>query len=104
MATDEQVSPRALFEVGGNLIPKVQRIEGGALEMKHAVVFGDEVQVSHAARYSRELRDYAFGVRNGMKHVTAHGQIEAAVRGLDFVNRLMLEGHTRCEIFVAHTR
>src|SRR6266853_1808430 len=104
MAAHEQVGARALSEARGGLMPKVQRIERCPLEVQHAVVFGNEVQISSSARNTSELGDHAVRVRNGMKHVAAHGEIEAAVSGFEFENTLMLECQTRRQTRVAPTR
>src|ERR1700722_4326336 len=91
MAPDEEVRARALPKARRGHMPEVAWIDGGALEVQHVVVFGNQVQVPAASRHSYELGDHLIRVRDGMKHVAAYGEVEAAVCGLQLVNALMLE-------------
>src|SRR4029077_10449299 len=94
----------AFFEARGHLMPKVQRIKGRALEMQHAVVFGNQVQISSPACDAGKFGDHAVGVWNGMKHVAAHSEIEAAVGSFEFEDTLIFERQARRETCVASTR
>src|SRR5258708_3080486 len=101
ITTDEKVGASAFPETRGGLMAKIQRMDRGTLEVQHAVVFGNQVQISSPACNTSEFGNHLVRVRDGMKHVAAHGEIEAAVRRLEFVNTLMLESQERREIGVA---
>src|ERR1035438_39101 len=98
MAAQEQVGARALSKARRGLMPKVARIEGRALEVQNAIVLGNQVQAPSRSRNANELANHAVRVGNGMKHMAANGEIEAAVRNSKFVNTLMLERQARREI------
>src|SRR5580700_3123994 len=82
-------------------MPKVPWIESRTLEVQHAVVFRNDVQIPAPARDTDEFGDHAVCMGNGMKHVAAHGEIEGAVGGFEFENALMLERKARREAGVA---
>ena len=72
-------------------MPENPRVECAALEVQHAVVFRNKVQVASAARDSRKLGDHAVCVRNGMQDVAAYGEIETAIGGAQLEDALVLE-------------
>ena len=72
-------------------MPKIPRIKHIPLEVKHAVVFRNKVQVAAATGNANELGNHAIRMRNRMQDMTAYGEVEAAIRGREFEYALMLE-------------
>ena len=93
--------PVAASKCGRPHVPEVPRIERPALKVQHAVVFGDQVQVASRARNARKLGDHALRVRNGLKDVATHGQIESAVVRSEREHALVLERKPRRQLGIA---
>ncbi len=101
IATDEQVRPGAIAEGSWNFMPKIAGINSGALEMQHAVIFGNDVQITSSASHSRQFANHAIRMRNGLQHMPAHSEVKRAVSELQLKNALMLEFQARGQTRVA---
>src|SRR5208337_203131 len=99
--SNEQVGPGCRSKAGRALMPEIPRVERAALKVKHAVVLGNQVQGTSPARHSRKFGDHAIRVRDGMKDMAAHGQVETTVGRLKLENTLVLERQSGREVCVA---
>src|ERR1700722_11642431 len=104
MTANEQVRAGARTKSGRPLMPKVARIKVRALEMQHAVVFRDHVQISPGPGNAKQLGNGPLRIWNGLQHMPAHGQIDPAIRSLKFENALMFERQPRGEASIPLTR
>ena len=97
VASDEQIGLGFLAERLRHVVPEPPRIQRAALEVQHAVVFGNQVQPSARAGHPREFGDHAVGMRDRMQHVAADDEIERAIRRVQLEHALVLEGHPRSQ-------
>src|ERR1700728_2681883 len=82
-------------------VPKIVGIVLRVLEMEHAVVFGDQVDIAAGPRDAGELGDYLIGVRDRMQDVAADRQIVRFIGGVEAEDCLMLEAETWRKICVS---
>ena len=85
-------------------MPEIPRLERAALEVQHAVVLGNHVQVATSSRHARKLGEHAVGVRNRLNDVAAHGEVEAAVLGVEVVDALVLESEPWRKVRITRSR
>ena len=62
------------------------------------------MQPAAGTRDAHELRDHALRMRNRVKHVAAHRQVERAIGRVETEDRLMLESQARSETGVPASR
>ena len=91
IASEEKIGSGSGSECRRRDVPKLARIMGTSLEVKHPVILGDYVQVASLAGDAGQLGKYAIGIRNGMKNVTANREIEAAIWDAKLEEALVLE-------------
>ena len=60
-------------------MPEIPGVECTALEMQHAVVFGNDMNVASAPSHAHQLGDHPVRVWDGMNDVAAHGEVVAQV-------------------------
>ncbi len=96
--------PVAAPKAAGASLPEVARIRRATLEVQHAVIFGDDVQIPAATRDANELRERSVGIRNRVDDVSADGKIEAAIGDLQVEYAPMLERESRGEMRKARAR
>ncbi len=96
--------PVAAPKLAAPYMPEIAGIERAALEVQHPVVLGNQMQVASRAGHAHQLGYHAIGMRNGVDYVTAHREIEAAIRGFELKDALVLESQTGRKCRVTRSR